>query len=44
MVTIDAVAKSRYHAVELDHPEDEDRKMRELPIWPWKTQLFLLWP
>jgi hypothetical protein len=18
--------------------------MRELPIWPWKTQLFLLWP
>jgi hypothetical protein len=26
MVTIDAVAKSRYHAVELDHPKDEDRK------------------
>jgi hypothetical protein len=27
MVTIDVVAKSRYHAVELDHPEDEDRKI-----------------
>ena len=25
-MTIDAVAKSRYHAVELDHLEDEDRK------------------
>ena len=25
-VTIDAVAKSRYCVVELDHPEDEDRK------------------
>ena len=25
-VTIDAVTKTRYHAVELDHPEDEDRK------------------
>ena len=25
-VTIDAVTKTRYHAVELDHLEDEDRK------------------
>ena len=25
-VTIDAVTKARYHAVELDNPEDEDRK------------------
>ena len=25
-VTIDAVTKTRYRVVELDHPEDEDRK------------------
>ena len=25
-VTIDVVTKTRYRAVELDHPEDEDRK------------------
>jgi len=25
-VTIDAVTKTRYHAVELDHPKDDDRK------------------
>lgn len=25
-VAIDAIAKSRYHGIELDHPEDEDRK------------------